>query len=483
MPIRIPDDLPARKTLEAEGVMVMDSTRAARQDIRPLQIGLLNLMPNKERTETQFTRLIGATPLQVDLTLVRVTDHKSKNTSEDYLTTFYSTWEEVRERKFDGFIVTGAPIANMPFEEVQVLARDGRDHGLDADQRAPHHVHLLGRAGGAASLPRRRALPHGEEGLRRLPPQDRQPALAVPARLFRQPDDPGVAATTTSTATSLGPDLEILIDNDEIGVCMLGDRKHRALYMLNHLEYDNRSLADEYERDVKAGPRHAAAGEPVPRRRHRPRSRRTAGAATRTCCSRTGSTRSTRRRRSSWTRSAANRLPRRLAFGRRAAYLWGAPGGASLPQPPTTIADELGIALGNLADAAAAPFTPTLRLGVTGLSRAGKTIFITALVHNLLTGGRLPGFAPLTEGRFIGARLAEYPDAAIPRFAYEQHLAALTGKTAGLAGTHAADQPVAAGAEVPVQALVAGSAGPIDAQSRHRRLSRASGCSTCRCCR
>ena len=100
-----------------------------------------------------------------------------------------------------------------------------------------------------------------------------------------------------------------------------------------------------------------------------------------------------------------------------------------MPQPPTTIVDELGIALSNLADAATGAFTPTLRLGVTGLSRAGKTIFITALVHNLLTGGRLPGFAPLAEGRFIGARLAEYPDATIPRFAYEQHLEALTGKT------------------------------------------------------
>src|SRR5690349_9516570 len=119
MPIRIPDHLPAAKTLESEGVMVMDSSRAARQDIRPLQIGLLNLMPNKERTETQFARLIGATPLQVDLTLVRVSDHKSKNTSEEYLKSFYSTWEEVREKKFDGFIVTGAPVANMPFEEVK----------------------------------------------------------------------------------------------------------------------------------------------------------------------------------------------------------------------------------------------------------------------------------------------------------------------------------------------------------------------------
>ncbi|ODT69010.1 MAG: amino acid regulated cytosolic protein [Pelagibacterium sp. SCN 63-23] len=97
-----------------------------------------------------------------------------------------------------------------------------------------------------------------------------------------------------------------------------------------------------------------------------------------------------------------------------------------MPQPPTTITDELGIALSNLADSATGMLTPTLRLGVTGLSRAGKTIFITALVHGLLTQGRLPGFAPLAEGRFIGAKLAEYPDATIPRFAYEQHLAALT---------------------------------------------------------
>ncbi|SMQ66577.1 hypothetical protein SAMN06295905_1521 [Devosia lucknowensis] len=97
-----------------------------------------------------------------------------------------------------------------------------------------------------------------------------------------------------------------------------------------------------------------------------------------------------------------------------------------MPQTPTTITDELGIALTNLADSATGVFTPTLRLGVTGLSRAGKTIFITALVHNLLTQGRLPGFGPLAEGRFIGARLADYPDATIPRFAYEQHLASLT---------------------------------------------------------
>ncbi|HEY9012493.1 MAG TPA: YcjX family protein [Devosia sp.] len=99
-----------------------------------------------------------------------------------------------------------------------------------------------------------------------------------------------------------------------------------------------------------------------------------------------------------------------------------------MPRPPTTLTDEIGIALGNLADAATGTVTPTLRLGVTGLSRSGKTVFITALVHNLLTGGQLPGFSALSEGRFVGARLAESPDAAVPRFAYEDHLKALTGK-------------------------------------------------------
>ena len=118
MPIKIPDQLPARDILVREGVSVMDERTALRQDVRPLQIGLLNLMPNKIRTETQFARLIGASPLQVEMTLVRIGNHKAKNTPEDHLITFYQTWEEVAERKFDGFIVTGAPIELLPFEEV-----------------------------------------------------------------------------------------------------------------------------------------------------------------------------------------------------------------------------------------------------------------------------------------------------------------------------------------------------------------------------
>ncbi|GGA47548.1 homoserine O-succinyltransferase [Pelagibacterium lentulum] len=252
MPIRIPDQLPARKTLENEGVVVMDKSRSARQDIRPLQFGLLNLMPNKERTETQFARLIAATPLQIDLSLVRITDHDSKNTPEEYLQTFYQTWEEVRERKFDGFVVTGAPIANLPFEDVRywpemVEIMDWTQTNVHhtmficwGAQAALHHFHdvkRFRRDKKAFGVFRHRVLDTRSPYLRGFSDD-----LAVP-----------VSRNNDIDRSSVSSDLEVLIDSEEVGICMLNDRKYRALYMLNHLEYDNRSLADEYERDVKAG--------------------------------------------------------------------------------------------------------------------------------------------------------------------------------------------------------------------------------------
>ena len=118
MPIKIPNELPARATLEAEGVMLMREADAVRQDIRPMRIGLLNLMPNKIRTETQFARLLGVTPLQVELTLVKMTKHVARNTPSDHIISFYRDFEDIRAEKFDGFIVTGAPVETMPFEEV-----------------------------------------------------------------------------------------------------------------------------------------------------------------------------------------------------------------------------------------------------------------------------------------------------------------------------------------------------------------------------
>ncbi|MEQ8599514.1 MAG: homoserine O-succinyltransferase [Devosia sp.] len=252
MPIRIPDDLPARKTLEEEGVNVMDSSRAARQDIRPLEFGLLNLMPNKERTETQFARLIGATPLQINLSLVRVTDHQSKNTPEDYLNSFYQTWEEVKERKFDGFIVTGAPIANMPFEEVRYWPE--MLEIMEWTRTNVHHTMFIC-WGAQAAL-------HHFHGARRYR-MDKK-AFGVFRHKVTGPRSPFLRGMSDSPMIpvsryndidrqSLGDELDVLIDNDQIGLCMLGDRNERAVYFLNHLEYDNRSLADEYERDIAAG--------------------------------------------------------------------------------------------------------------------------------------------------------------------------------------------------------------------------------------
>ena len=119
MPIKIPNDLPAVKILNEENIFVMTETRAITQDIRPLSILILNLMPKKIETETQLSRLLGNSPLQVDLTFMHTATHLPKNTSPEHLFTFYKTFEEVRETNFDGMIITGAPVENMPFEEVE----------------------------------------------------------------------------------------------------------------------------------------------------------------------------------------------------------------------------------------------------------------------------------------------------------------------------------------------------------------------------
>ena len=252
MPIRIPDQLPARAVLENEGVVVMDRSRSARQDIRPLEIGLLNLMPNKERTETQFARLIASTPLQIDLSLVRVADPLSKSTPEDYLQNFYSTWEEVRTKKFDGFVVTGAPIAHMPFQDVRYWpemleimdwTQTNVHHTMFicwGAQAALHHFHGVKRfrmAQKAFGVYRHKVLDTRSPFLRGFSDD-----LAVPVSRYNDID-----------RATLGADLDILIDSEEVGICMLNDPKHRAVHMLNHLEYDNTSLADEYHRDQEAG--------------------------------------------------------------------------------------------------------------------------------------------------------------------------------------------------------------------------------------
>ena len=185
MPIKIPNDLPARATLEAEGVMVMSEADAARQDIRPLRIGLLNLMPNKISTETQFARLIGATPLQVELTLVKITNHTPKNTPTDHMIAFYRDWEEMRAEKFDGFIVTGAPV-ELPIRGRDLLGRTAPI--FDWTQTNVHSTFNIcwGAQAAAPSFPRRAEasrLPRRPSASTATQPQ---PGLALSARLLRR---------------------------------------------------------------------------------------------------------------------------------------------------------------------------------------------------------------------------------------------------------------------------------------------------------
>jgi homoserine O-succinyltransferase/O-acetyltransferase len=254
MPIRIPDELPARRILEKEGVGVMSKATADRQDIRPLRIGLLNLMPNKIKTETQFARLIGASPLQVELTLVRITNHTPKNTSQEHMLAFYETFEDIRNQRFDGFIITGAPIEQMPFEEVTYWKEmaaildwtqtnvHSTMHICWAAQAAMHHFH------GVEKYP----LDHKAFGIyqhRNLNPS------SIYLRGFADDFAMPVSRWTEVRRADIPKDrnLEVLMESDEMGLCLIHDPDHRALYMFNHIEYDTRSLAEEYERDLSAG--------------------------------------------------------------------------------------------------------------------------------------------------------------------------------------------------------------------------------------
>ena len=154
MPIRIPNDLPAAAALQQENIFVMPQDRAIRQDIRPLEIVLLNLMPTKIVTETQLSRLLGNTPLQVNLELMHTTSHKSKNTSQDHLLSFYKSFDELKHRKFDGMVITGAPVELMEFEEVDYW----------------DELNLLGRPGGPLLPLRHRQAEAAGEALRYFSP-------------------------------------------------------------------------------------------------------------------------------------------------------------------------------------------------------------------------------------------------------------------------------------------------------------------------
>lgn len=254
MPIKIPDDLPAFRTLEAEGIMVMHETDAVRQDIRPLKIGLLNLMPDKIRTETQIARLIGATPLQVELALVRIGSHLSRNTAADHLEAFYRSWDEICTEKFDGFIITGAPVERLPFEEV-----DYWDEMRAIFEWTQTHVHrslTICWAAQAAvhyfhGVPKHE-LPEKRFGL--FTHQNRAPVspwLRGFSDCFPMPVSRWTEVRREDIPAHSG--LSVLAESPGSGLGLLDDPRHNMLHMFNHLEYDTTTLAEEYRRDVAGG--------------------------------------------------------------------------------------------------------------------------------------------------------------------------------------------------------------------------------------
>ena len=250
MPIKLPSDLPAYDVLTREGVMVMDEALAASQDIRPLRIGLLNLMPKKIQTETQFARLIGATPLQIDLQLIRMSDHEARNTAADHMESFYRPFRDVRDEKFDGLIITGAPIEHLPFEEVSYW--DELEEVMDWTQTNVHSTFGVC-WGGMAMLHHFHGVPK-HVLTEKLFGTFRHINLAPSSPYLRGFSDDCVVPVSRWTEVRQ-PEVEaaglpILLGSDDTGPCLIEDPGHRALYILNHFEYDSDTLKQEYDRDL-----------------------------------------------------------------------------------------------------------------------------------------------------------------------------------------------------------------------------------------
>ncbi|KIC39114.1 homoserine O-acetyltransferase MetA [Leisingera sp. ANG-M7] len=254
MPIKIPADLPAYDVLTNEGVMVMSPDQAARQDIRALRIGLLNLMPKKIQTENQFARLIGATPLQIELSLIRMTEHQTKNTAAEHMEEFYHSFQEVKHEKFDGLIITGAPIEHLDFVEVTYW-----DEMREVFEWTQTNVHSTFGVcwGGMAMINhfhgvKKHMLDHKAFGC------FRHQNLAPASPYLRGFSDDFVIPVSRWTEmkqaeVDTAEGLKTLLGSDEVGPCLIEDKAHRALYIFNHFEYDSDTLKQEYDRDVANG--------------------------------------------------------------------------------------------------------------------------------------------------------------------------------------------------------------------------------------
>ena len=254
MPIKVASDLPVRAILERENIFVMDETRALNQDIRPLKIGILNLMPLKEDTELQLLRSLSNTPLQLDITFLTVSSHESKNTAQSHINKFYEHFCQVKKRRFDGLIITGAPVEQMEFEKVDywdelVEIMDWAETHVTSTfficwgaQAALYHYYGL----------KKQLLPQKLFGLYRHRVQNRKEPL------IRGFDDEFLAphsrhTTVDSEAIRSCSSLTVLAESDEAGIFIAMAEKGRKIFVFGHPEYDRLTLQKEYVRDKEKG--------------------------------------------------------------------------------------------------------------------------------------------------------------------------------------------------------------------------------------
>jgi homoserine O-succinyltransferase len=254
MPIRIPDNLPASTTLTNENIFIMSEARAYTQDIRPLKVAILNLMPTKIATETQLLRLLGNTPLQVDITFLQSISHVSKNTPEEHLATFYKTWEEVKKQRFDGLIITGAPVEDLDFQEVDYWPELCQI--MDWSKRHVYstmHICWGAQAGlyyhygiNKHHLPKKcfGVFPHK--------------ASRDFVRLLRGFDDVFYCPHSRHTEVLRDevvacPELDLVVESAEAGVNIVRAQNGRQIFIFGHFEYDANTLKNEYDRDINRG--------------------------------------------------------------------------------------------------------------------------------------------------------------------------------------------------------------------------------------
>ena len=254
MPIKIPNELPATRVLEEENIFVMTETRAITQDIRPLRILLLNLMPTKIDTETQLSRLLSNTPLQVELYLMHTATHKSQNVSEEHLTSFYRTFSEYKDEYFDGMVITGAPVEKMEFEDV-----DYWEELCEIMEWSKSHVHSTFHIcwGAQAGLYYHYGVqkhmldkkmfgifPHKADYVRSILLRGFDDVFPVPHSRH---------TTVLREDIEKVPELKILASSEEAGVYAISSKNGRQIFITGHSEYDRGTLEREYLRDKNAG--------------------------------------------------------------------------------------------------------------------------------------------------------------------------------------------------------------------------------------